>query len=120
LPDVAQDLGKQEKRQFWWNTAQNLVYPGLALVVFVIFWRALKRTSAAPVSDGVAFVPQPAAANAHGRNAAADTTEWQPQQPAETAGAVSVDVFNTLVRENPDNVTQAIQTWLARSNPTQR
>jgi flagellar biosynthesis/type III secretory pathway M-ring protein FliF/YscJ len=121
LADVAQDLGKQEKRQFWWNQVQTLVYPVLALVVFVIFWQALRRTSAAPVSEGITMSPQPVAATGNARSPApgVDVTEWQ-RQETDTPGAVSVDVFNKIVRENPDNVTQAIQTWLARSSPTQR
>ena len=110
-----------EKRQFWWNQVQNLIYPGLALVVFVIFWRALRRTSTAPVSEGVAMDPAPAAVTGHGRGhgrgngPGVDVTEWQPPG-AEIPGSVSVDVFNKIVRENPDNVTQALQSWLIRSN----
>ena len=30
-------------------------------------------------------------------------------------GVVTVDVLNRLVRENPDNMSQAIRTWLTRS-----
>ncbi|MEY2410423.1 MAG: flagellar M-ring protein FliF [Verrucomicrobiota bacterium] len=121
LAEVAQDIGKQEKRQFWWNQVQNLVYPVLALVVFVIFWRALRRTSAAPVSDGIPIESQPVpvtgTSRSHGQKA--DVTEWQ-QRDVDVPGVVSVDVFNKIVRENPDNVTQAIQSWLARSNSIPR
>ena len=39
--------------------------------------------------------------------------EWQakPRRPE----AVTVKVLNQLIRENPDNITQALNTWMARN-----
>jgi hypothetical protein len=36
-----------------------------------------------------------------------------------TPGVVTVETLNQLVRENPVNVSQAIQNWLNRTTPTE-
>jgi hypothetical protein len=34
-------------------------------------------------------------------------------------GVVTVDVLNQLIKENPDNMTQAIRNWMARDKSEQ-
>jgi flagellar M-ring protein FliF len=102
--DVAQEAMKVDKKQFWWNQVQNYMYPVLGLVVLVIFWRALKKTPVESIPAGSA-----------GESAAGSMT----MAPAVRRGMtpmVSPEVFNQLVREHPDNINQAIQQWLNRSN----
>ncbi|HEY2952159.1 MAG TPA: flagellar basal-body MS-ring/collar protein FliF [Verrucomicrobiae bacterium] len=102
--EVTRDFGQLEKKQFWWNQIQNLLYPGLALVVFVVFWRVLKKTPAENIPLGVPLA-ELAGENGHGL----------PMRPRSLPTTVmSPEVFNQLVRENPANMTQAIQTWLSR------
>ena len=36
-----------------------------------------------------------------------------------TQPTVTVDVLNQLIRENPNNMTQAIRSWMARSKPAE-
>lgn len=103
--EVKQALLDSEKKQYWFTQAQNLIYPVLALAVLVIFWRALKRTpvESLPVKGPTGRV--------YGENGnGASSLEHEP-------GIVTVDVFNQLVRENPENVNQALQQWLNRGTP---
>jgi len=98
IADVAQDMGKQEKKQFWWNQLQNLIYPGLALVVFIVFWRVLKKTPVEQIPIGVSV---------------GELTDNGPGGRRRTGG-VTAEAFSQFVRENPDNMTQAIQNWLSK------
>ena len=41
------------------------------------------------------------------------------QRRSASGGLVTAEVFSQLVRENPENMTQAIQTWLSRGKPPQ-
>jgi flagellar M-ring protein FliF len=102
LLEVKQALLSSEKKQYWFTQVQNLIYPVLALAVLVLFWRALKRTpmESLPVP---ALPAQLNGENGHGAGS-----------PAYQQGIVTVDVFNRLVRENPENVNQALQQWLNR------
>src|SRR6266849_146353 len=105
--EVTQQLVQDEQKQYWWNLARNAGYPLLALVVLFLFWRAFRRTPVETIPIGV---PVGQMAGGNGRN----PQLWD--QPAEPA-TVTVEVLNQLVRENPDNMTQALRTWLARNNP---
>ncbi len=76
-------------------------------MVLCLFWRAFRRTPVETIPIGV---PVGQMAGGNGRN----PLLWD--QPAEPA-AVTVEVLNQLVREHPDNMTQALRTWMARNNP---
>jgi flagellar M-ring protein FliF len=112
--DVAQDLSKTEKKQFWWAQAQNVAYIGLALGVLFIFWRMLKKTSSEqmPASAGSDDFMISSASQAYG-NA---PSRHGGRQPMNNPGVITVETLNQLVRDNPANVTQAIQTWLGRNS----
>lgn len=112
--EAAQDISKIEKKQFWWAQAQNIAYLGLALGVLFIFWRVMKKTPTEqlPVpADPEAFMVS-SAAQAYGAPAGRGGS----RQPFNSQGVVTVETLNQLVRENPANVTQAIQTWLGRNS----
>lgn len=113
IGEVAQELGNQEKKQFWWNQVQNLIYPFLALGVFVIFWRLLKRTPVENISGDNSSAPE---ATTSARGPGLSLPDRRRHNPP---GLVTAEVFNQLVRENPANMTQAIQSWLSRGNPPQ-
>jgi flagellar M-ring protein FliF len=112
LGDMVKDFGNQQKRQFWWEQVQTFAYPALAVGIVFVFLRLLKRT---PV-EGI-----PAGAT-QAQAEMVDASETLPQsRPASRQGrsdVLSVEVFNQLARENPDNLGQAIQTWLNRSAST--
>jgi hypothetical protein len=113
IGEVSQDLGKQEKKQFWWNQAQNLIYPLLALGILFVFWRLLKGTPVEHVPVGLSVEEW----DAERGNGNGQPPLGRPRHAA--SGVVTAEVFSQLVRENPENMTQAIQTWLARGKPSQ-
>jgi flagellar M-ring protein FliF len=108
LSEVAQDTTRQQTRQFWWDQAHKLVYVGIVLAVFAVFWRLLKRTPAGSLTE----------LSATGANGSANAqAEWRAPQ---RGGIVSVEVLNKLVRENPNNFSDAIQNWLTREGPAKK
>lgn len=88
---------EQQKHQVWWDLAKNAVYPLLAGVVLFIFWRAFKST---PLENIPLGVPVGGRANGSGGLTPGDSD------------AVTVEVLNQLIRENPNNMTQAIRSWM--------
>lgn len=116
ITEVAQDLGRDAKKQFWWSQVQSFIYPALAIGIVLLFLRLLRRTPEAalpaagegrPGGNGDNFgYPDELAAGA-GRFGSA----WQRSMPS---GVVTVETLNQLVRENPASVSQAIQSWLHR------
>jgi flagellar biosynthesis/type III secretory pathway M-ring protein FliF/YscJ len=120
IGEVGNNLEDDQKKEFWWQQVQNLIYPVLALGVFGFFWRLLKRTAA----EELPAEPDRASAKARfapGRVPAGVETAGgaAPEEGRETAlsGVISPEAFNKLVRENPANFGQAIQVWLARGSP---
>ena len=82
--------------------------PELALVVLVVFWRAFKRTPTESIPIGIPIGELAGHGNGHGnghlKSAEAKSAE---------SGTVTVEVLNQLIRENPNNMTQAIRAWMA-------
>ncbi len=105
--EMVKQLETQEKRQMWIETAKTLLYPAMALGALAFFWRAFKRTPnenipiGIPLGDGAAN----GATNGNGSH-----------RNGKTPGVVTVDVLNQLIRENPDNMTQAIRGWMTTGN----
>ncbi len=102
--EVAQQMEKQQKHQFWWDVAGKAVYPLIAVVALFLFWRAFKKTSVDDIPLGVpvgelAGTGANGSGNAGGRHGDSST--------------VSVEVLNQLIRENPQNLTHAIRSWVA-------
>jgi flagellar M-ring protein FliF len=123
--DVAQDLKQQAGRQFWWNQAQNFIYPAVAAGAFICFLLLLKRTAADKLpttgpaiqtaAEAESFAPQ-----ATGEESAGPRNRLSGAWPRGVApGVVSVEALNQLVRENPVSVSQAIQNWLNRTTPSE-
>jgi flagellar M-ring protein FliF len=102
---IAEQLREQQKHEFWWNLAGKGFYPLAALGVLFIFWRQLKRTPAdASMPLGIPLGELTGNHNnGHGRS----------QPPV-----VTVEVLNQLIRENPENMTQAIRSWAGRGKTT--
>jgi flagellar M-ring protein FliF len=97
--ELTATLERDQKWQSWMQIGQTALYPVLALVVLAILFRVLKR---APDVDIPIGLPVGDGKNGHGRG-----------QP----GVVTVDVLNQLIRENPQNMTQAIRGWMTRGEP---
>ncbi len=100
VTEVTQQLDQQQKHEFWWDLGRNAGYVLLAVGILILFLRAMKqaRSEALPVAAAAG----PSSSNGSHENGEAP------------AGIVTVDVLNQLLRENPNNMTQAVRTWLNR------
>jgi flagellar biosynthesis/type III secretory pathway M-ring protein FliF/YscJ len=113
--DMNQQMDKQVTHEFWWNLARNSVYPALGLVAFMILLRSFKHT---PVQDIPIGVPVGQLAlrngNGNGNGQGARFPDYSFEPPP---GVVTVDVLNRLIKDNPNNMTQAIREWMNRGHP---
>ncbi len=110
--ELTQTIDKQQNQQFWWDLGKSVIYPALALGMMLFFYRTLKSTPTENIPIGV---PLGLFGNGHGNGNGnghrSGNGDWRKQQePA----LVTVDVLNRLIRENPENVSQAIRSWLTR------
>jgi len=100
--EVAQQIDKQQKVTMWWDVGKNAGYVLLALGLLFILLRAVKTTPAEPITIAPARSRSSAHGNGNGRE-----------------GAVTVEVLNQLIRENPANMNHAVRTWLNRNETVQ-
>lgn len=109
--EIARQLDQQQTREYWTSTAQRYALPVLGLVLFFLFWRALKKAKPEDVTLGM-----PYELTADGRLV---PSQNQPKKGAnEEPQVVTVEVLNQLIREQPGNMTQAVRTWMSRGAPT--
>ncbi len=97
--EIAKQLDQQEKKQFWWELAKTAIYPVLGCLVLFVFWRMFKST---PVDN----IPLGVPVGSGGMNGRV----FRPND----SDAVTVEVLNQLIRENPHNMTQAIRSWMGQ------
>ena len=109
--DMTQQMDSQQKKDFWMNLAGKLTYPALGLGAFFMLLRIFKQTPVQEIPMGVPVGRLGHAANGKGR-----ITEitFDPQP-----NVVTVDVLNRLIKDNPNNMTQAIRDWMNRGRPTE-
>ena len=89
--EITKQLDQQQKKDFWWDLAKAGVYPLLGVIVLFVFWRTFKSTP----MDNITI-------------SGGGTRALRPGD----SDAVTVDVLNQLIRENPHNMTQAIRSWM--------
>ncbi len=119
--DMAEKLDRQERNEFWMNLGKSALYPLFAMVFLGLLLWQLKRTSLDEIPIGIPIdqinIAQPTNGNGsvngngHGKSFSLikDTIP----------GVVTVEVLNQLIKENPDNMTQAIRSWMTREKPEQ-
>jgi flagellar M-ring protein FliF len=115
--DITRELEQQQKHQVWWDLARNAAYPALGVGALIVLVVLFKRTPVQEIPLGVPvgrLVAHKNGGNGNGNgNGNGDWTRGT--QP----GAVTVDVLNRLVKENPANMTQAIRDWLNKSRASE-
>ena len=109
--DMTQQLDSQQKKDFWLNLGEKMIYPALGLGAFFMLLRIFKQTPVQEIPMGVPVGRLGQHANGKGR-----ITEitFDPQP-----NVVTVDVLNRLIKDNPNNMTQAIRDWMNRGRPTE-
>jgi flagellar M-ring protein FliF len=118
--EMNQQLDQQVKRDFWWTLARNAVYPALGLVAFLILLRTFKQTPVQEIPLGVPvgrLGTKTANGNGNGNgngHPRFGEFTYEPQP-----GVVTVDVLNRLIKENPNNMTQAIREWMNRGRTSE-
>ena len=113
--EMNQQLDQQVKRDFWWDLARNSVYPGLGLVAFLVLLRTFKQTPVQEIPLGVPvgrLANRTANGNGNGNgNGRSRFPDFEPEP-----GVVTVDLLNRLIKDNPNNMTQAIREWMNRGH----
>src|ERR1017187_514235 len=112
--DMTQQLDQQDKPDFWWNLARNAVYPALGLVAFFILLRTFKKTPVQEIQLGIPVGRlgyKIGNGNGNGHSTRFGEHNFEPQP-----GVVTVDVLNRLIKDNPNNMTQAIREWMNRGH----
>ena len=99
--ELTERLETDGKRQFYWEIGRNGLFALLALVMFVIFLKLLKKTPSNDIPIGLPL------GQADGNG------DWRRDVKP---GVVTVEVLNALIKENPANMTQAVRSWLTTGN----
>lgn len=111
--ELSQRLETDGNRQFYWEIGKNVLFAAIALVMFMVFLKLLKKTTASDIPINLTSNGE------NGTFAAAEGGEgeagagWRKDAKA---GVVTVEVLNALIKENPANMTQAVRSWLAAGN----
>jgi flagellar M-ring protein FliF len=113
--ELNQRLETDGRKQFWIELATKLTYPALGLAVLGVFWRSVKKTPLDAIPLGVPIGQL--GTNGHGNGHANGHNGDQNNPDGLTPGVVTVDVLNQLIRENPNNMAQAVRAWMDRGNP---
>lgn len=77
-------------------------YPALGLVLLAVFWRKMRQTADIEIPIGATV----------GEIEEGDSASPEDDEDEPAPGVLSVDAVNRLVKENPDNLTEAIRSWL--------
>lgn len=107
-------MDEQQKRDSYLELAKNGGYILAAVAVLFAFWRLFKSTPMETIPLGVPvgeLEEATADAGANGHHAPGTNGNGKPRH-----NVVTVDVLNQLIRENPDNLTQAIRNWMTRGS----
>jgi flagellar M-ring protein FliF len=108
--ELNRQLDTEQRREFWWELGKNVAYPLMGLGILFFFWRIFRRTPSTDIPLGIPLDDFAAEGANRGVSGLPGLSRSKPSPP----GVVTVDVLNQLIRENPNNMTQAIRTWMAR------
>lgn len=114
--EVAVETQRQQRKEFWMNLGRQVTYPVLALGVLAFFWRTLRKLPAEVLPK--TLIPEEY--EAVGTNGSGDHNGNGHLLVGGLRKAkqevVTVEVLNQLIREHPDNMTEAIRSWMTRGS----
>lgn len=105
-PAMVSELVMQERIQLGLSLVREFGYPAMGLLLLWMFWRKMKQTADIEIPIGAKVGDIEQAANSSEKKS--DEDEDEELQP----GVLSVDAVNRIVQENPENLTEAIRSWL--------
>jgi len=114
--EVTHTLETQERRDFWWTLAHNLAYPALAIGMLLVFLLLFKRT----VKDDIPIGIPVGRLGLNGGNGNGHRPLYADLNGGAAPEVVTAEVLNQLIKENPQNMTQAIRTWLDRGQTSSK
>jgi flagellar M-ring protein FliF len=115
--EVTRTLETQERRDFWWTLARSLAYPALAVGILLVFLRLFKRT----VKDDIPIgIPVGRLGLNGGGNGNGHRPMYADRSGEASPEVVTAEVLNQLIKENPQNMTQAIRAWLDRGSASSK
>jgi flagellar M-ring protein FliF len=109
--EITKKLETDGRRDFWLHLGQLSVLPVVAFGILVFFLRALKKSPELDIPIGIPLGELRTAANGNGYAHANGINGNGRHQPA----TMTVEMLNQLIRENPQNMTHAIRSWMART-----
>ena len=109
--DLTSVLDTQQKKDYWMTMATNLAYPALGVGALLLLLRLFKQTPIQEIPMGVPVGRLTPAAT--GKNKMTEIN-FDPQP-----NVVTVEVLNRLIKDNPNNMTQAIRDWMNRGRPAE-
>lgn len=115
--EITQQLDKQQRSDWWIDLVKTAIYPVLAIAFILVLLRLFKRTPIDEIPIGIPLSQMARHGNGHGNGNGHAIGHWSREGDH---GTVTVDVLNQLIKENPQNVTQAIRDWLARGKEARK
>jgi flagellar M-ring protein FliF len=113
--ELTRQLEKSERQRMWTEMARDSVFPLLGVCILVLFWRIFQKTSIDEIPIGIP-VGAGAGEGGGGMNGfAAGLRQGPSVEPEEVQPFVmTADMMNQLMKENPNNMTHALRTWMTR------
>ncbi|MCS7091241.1 MAG: flagellar basal-body MS-ring/collar protein FliF [Verrucomicrobiota bacterium] len=118
--DLARELQRQQRWEFWWAFVRQFGYPLLAVALLVFLWRMLQRSSTPDIPLGVPVGQLLAHGNGHGNGhgrTGSSAGSARVSREAETPDTLTLEVLNRLARENPVNLSHALREWMNKGRP---
>ncbi len=115
--EMASLMQKQEKKTMIFDVLRLVMYPGLALVIMAFLWKQFKGTKLDDLPVGMQmsdFAAEGGGLEALKRMPRSENGGYD--KGDDKSRVVTVDVLNQLIRENPQNMSQAVRSWMSRKS----
>lgn len=107
IPETMRMIERRDSVFLWFEQARNLFGIGLAVAIFLVFLRLLKRSQTEYLPLETLSVEESNLPVPGGQAAGAKRQGWK------RADAVSPELLNELIRQKPTNASQMLQRWLS-------